>query len=1070
MSSSVTHSKKKIWSVIGLGLLLFVSIALVGTGVILKKGIRSEGFSIGPATFSGVVLQWRDKLDLEVDTLSLELPQSSGKFPGDLSFIDRGNKIAEKLDFLFQEISIQTITVGKMTGGVQLAGGTAVVTLASKDFELRSRLQREQNILLIDIEEAVSKTYHSSASGQIRLYIKEKRIIGSLLAKLTESLPVAVDFTANRERISFQGREAGRITGITSFVELFDLNQNIQRWITDYLTGSRYRLKTFQGSFSWDDPQQLLDSFYAEVRVDNCEYTFAPGLEAIKTSYTDVVFKKGVLEITPHDSTFYGQDGENSWLDINFNDPENIVLTAYILTHALANKDIVTLLEYYGISLPFTQTSGKVGTDLTLAINLNETQLTASGRFLIGDGVFLYEGKQYGVEDALIVLENTTITLEQMRVSFEEFFTVDVSGAVDLAKHRGDIDIEVQGLALNVGKSTLTLDQSEPKPTLQYQIRPDGLRIAATESAWKLDVLPLRLGPFSTPFVLEDYSGVLSPTLLTVPSKVKAEVSGPFSLKGQKVDLQCDLLQHNTKDLVLEQDHIPFRLQYDQELTITTEESSQWTLNHIPIAVYPSDLKYMDNTLSILDSGISYGQFFDSHVTGHYNFQENQGRFLLENLQIKKEELGSVFSPRDAVAVVVDGRKESLLVRIPEYAMEISTGENASWSASFNDLAVLHKHSSLLQQYMLDRGSLTVSSENGEKPYSFSADFPRLYPFLIKDGNPIDRFTVAGRITEQGLTAMINSDVEIVYDDKLNISSQGVGFNVSAIRKFMKERPLPAAGDSEKKISGNVVATDSSFYLTPDIQLPADIVVLAFSGDTASLSLKHGAGTVVVDIEGDRFLLKGEDLNDAFMNALSPDAHIRGGRLSVGAGGSFDEFSVVLKANDFILRDFKTLNNILAMVNTIPALITFTLPEYNTRGLPVSSAVAGMKVKDGLATLEVLDINSPEISMTGSGWVDYPEKRVAMDLNLITQSNANVRKIPLIGYVLAGKKKQPSITVKVTGDLLNPKVESEVFRKVATIPFSILYRTLALPAYIVSPLFETDQGGEGEEVRGADFE
>ena len=90
--------------------------------------------------------------------------------------------------------------------------------------------------------------------------------------------------------------------------------------------------------------------------------------------------------------------------------------------------------------------------------------------------------------------------------------------------------------------------------------------------------------------------------------------------------------------------------------------------------------------------------------------------------------------------------------------------------------------------------------------------------------------------------------------------------------------------------------------------------------------------------------------------------------------------------------------------------------------------------------------------------IDFIEKKIGMSLNLITQSKKNMRKIPLVGYILAGKKKKPSITVTVSGDLADPEVEHKAFKEVATIPFSILYRTLALPAHLVSPLFGDDDG------------
>ena len=87
-----------------------------------------------------------------------------------------------------------------------------------------------------------------------------------------------------------------------------------------------------------------------------------------------------------------------------------------------------------------------------------------------------------------------------------------------------------------------------------------------------------------------------------------------------------------------------------------------------------------------------------------------------------------------------------------------------------------------------------------------------------------------------------------------------------------------------------------------------------------------------------------------------------------------------------------------------------------------------------------------------------------MDLNLITRAKKNINKIPLIGYILAGKDKRPSITVKVSGDLSNPDIKKSVFKEVVTQPFSMAYRTLALPGYLVSHMFALKD--DGQEVEG----
>lgn len=1047
-----------------LPLLLFVCVLLFAGGLFLKNGIHIDSLSAGPATLSTISLKWKDRLELQVETLAIDLSlEEKGKQPPDLSIVDKTVPLLQLIDRLFSRISIQAIRAGEMSGTLLYEASLCHLALSSQLVDLRVMIRRDGTVLLADVEELRSERFHSHASGELRFDIKEKSGSGQFTATLADSLSVTLELTADRTQLSFQGKENGTITTITPFVDLFGLDKNIQRWITEHLTGSRYELKTFRGDFPWASPLHLLESFYAEVRVEDCEYTFAPGLEPIKTDYTDVDFKKGVLGIVPHDSTFYGQDGEDSWLDINFNDFDNIILTAYIKTHAKANQDIVNLVEYYGIPLPFRQTEGKTAADLTLAVNLNTEMVTAHGVFLIDEGRVHYDQQDFDVQNARIILDNTRITLEQLRVSFEQMFAADIAGTFDATTETGDLDITLEEFAFTIGESELVLDGSATKPTLHYQIRPEGLTITAEASSWHIGVLPLRLGPFTTPFSLDKLSGQFASTLLSLPPFVSTEISGTFSIKEQRVDLQCDLLQYHAKDLKLVKNQEPLTIQYNKELTIRSEKESQWLLNTIPVTLYPSEFKFSDNIYSVTSARISYGEFFDSNISGHYNHLTNQGRFLLEDLDVRKDVFGHLLTPGNAVSIEVDGQKEMLLLNVPELDMEITGGGNKSWSLLFKDLGTVYDHSPILQQYLVDGGSLEIVSIDGG--YRFSANIPYGYSLLVKDAIPVGQYQIDGEFSDNGFRATVNKDMQIAYDNGLVITSQDVSFNIPAMIQLLKDLPESGDTDSEdpKGLKCMLKASKTSLVLTPERQLFADEITLEYSDGKTALHLAHGEGTISLDLEGEEFSLTGEGLNDIFMDGLLSGSEFRTGTMSVAAKGSVNDFTAMLKVEDTILRDFKTLNNVLALVNTIPALVTFSLPSYSTEGLPVDTIVAGVKVKDGVATFNSLDIESPEISIMGNGWIDFPQKKIAMDLNLITQAKKNVNKIPLVGFVLVGKKKRPSITVQVSGDLFDPKVEHSTFREVATEPFYMLYRTLALPAHLVAPMFSSDEdGGQGE--------
>ena len=261
--------------------------------------------------------------------------------------------------------------------------------------------------------------------------------------------------------------------------------------------------------------------------------------------------------------------------------------------------------------------------------------------------------------------------------------------------------------------------------------------------------------------------------------------------------------------------------------------------------------------------------------------------------------------------------------------------------------------------------------------------------------------------------------------------------------------------NEDRNFTYSLEAINSSLFFKQGSQAKADKIHLKSIDDTVGILLEHGKGNIVLEVEGEEFSIEGKGLNDTFMNNLIEGAKFQNGQMNMAAKGTFDKFSALFKIDNTVLRGLKSVSSIMAFLDTIPALITFSLPEYNSKGLPISSAVVGMMVAEGLATFESFEVKSPVLSMAGTGWIDITKSLIDMDFNLITGAKTNLNKIPLLGFVMVGKEKKPSITVKVTGDLQDPKVDNSVFREVATKPVSILYRTLSLPLHLVDSMSDS---------------
>jgi len=1044
---------------------IFVSVAflfmvlLLAAGLFLKKGVHVETLNVGNVIISDSLLIWKDKLELQISEIRFSgkektLGAEPRKSPTDL--VGKGISFGHYLLKIFSKLHIKSLIIDDTSIQINLEQKSPqlyILSARTDDIVFTSDLTINKNTIGIVIVEAGSKLFNTDLHGEMLLEGAQGSLSGTLSAMVNGAFPVAASFIADDKKITFSGQEAGEITDITSVVDLFGLSHGIQRWITDYLKGSRYHLKSFKGVVPWNNPKEILNTLEAEVVVEDTEYTFAPGLEPVKARYTDVSFQRGVLDILPHGATFYGQDCGDSWVDINFNDPENILLTAYIKTQAVANDDILTLLNYYKIPLPFKQVGGKTATDLELAIILNKNELTAKGIFDIDEGVIAWGGENFGIKDAHIQLTNSDVTIDRLKVSYEDFVTANVSGTIRAMQKIGDLAIALEMLNVKVGESQLTIDESNPLHAA-YHFDRQGHMLDTRSSTWLLDSWVLELGAFRVPINVKDLSMKVAKVHLGTPSGIDSELSGNFSLKNKQADFTCDLLKYHVKDLKLTSPHIVVDIKYDEGLVISTEETAEWELHKIPVTLFPSQVKYSDDVLTVVSSRMSYGELFDSYLAGYFNRKQKKGQFSLKKIGVTNVNFDERLSLGENVDLEVSGAGGNYLIFFPLFDLTISTDAEKNWSAHFSDLSAVYSRSKILQKYKISEGSLVLSSRNGKRPYDFSADIKTPYPLLVEDGSPVDTLHITGQLTDTGTFAKINKNLTLEYIDRnLSLTSQDLGYNLSAIIEMIKDRPKSPVDSKTTNTQTQpflltLAADESQIYLGPKSRVLADTINCTLQNGNLQMDLAHGLGNVSLKLTDDAFTLKGSELNDKFLGALIQDSRFQGGKMYMSAKGNMDEFSAIFEIKDTVLKDLTTVNNIMAFMDTIPALVTFSLPEYSRRGFPVDSATVGMVFKDKVAKIESMEIHSPELRAKGTGVIDFAHKVIDMDINLKTQASQNVGKIPIVGYVLAGKDEDESLSLKINGGFDNPDVDYSLIKNIAVYPAEILYRTLKLPFHL----------------------
>lgn len=1069
MSSKPTNRRKEVALSFLFATCLLFLLASVGTVGLLKKGVRLEKFSYGRVSVSDVFIVWRDKLELQISELSLdqrkkETVSSKRNLP-----VGTISKAVASYSTLFSKISIATCQFGEQSGTFlanQIEPHTYSLSFLGNDLQVMANLIfSDDNRVTVDILEANSAVFATSIKGQLRSSSVKKEISGNISANIAKSFPVDFEFTADNKGITFQGQEAGPILEIKPLVDLFGLSPNIQRWITDYLKGTRYHLNEFKGAFPWHSPALILETLFAKVQVDNCEYTFAPGIDAITSNYTNVVFSKGVLNIIPAESDFYGQSGENSWLNIDFNDTRNIILSAYIQTHAVANKDIQNLLNHYNISFPLLQLEGETAIDLTLTINLSKNDVKAEGHFLIDDGVVSWGNRQYTIANAKIGLEDSELNIEELEVGMKGLFLADVSGPFSPKSKRGNLTISLKRLETTLGDTAVKLHQGETVPLLHYTMTPEGDTVEVDNTSWRVADTEISLSHFKAPLNFENFELTLPEVEIeTTPGGI-ATVSGNFSAKNSTFTFDCLLQKFSIEKLHLDSNSLNFSIDYDtkDKLTLRTTSTGMWNFDGLALTLEPSTFQFNNRLLSITHGKFSIAQLMESSIQGEYNLSSGKGTLSLTNLlHTKGSPYDQKITPKN-LTVTVKKSEEILSLTLPDLQVKFDKPTSKGWTLQIGDLKALQKQLPALDKIPLENGQLSISSENGKRPYTFSGNGRFDLPILVSDTTPITDISLTGKIASNGLFATVNDSLQIAYTgEKMTVQANGTGINLPVLITLITPKAPKEPTDKKRTPSSTFGATiyDTYLFLGKDSKILADQLDLTYHDNTTTAKLKHGQGTISSTIDGNIFSIEAVDLNDIFMGSLIHNSIFSKGKMSVAAHGAFNDFSTILKIENTTLKSMKSLNNIMALLNTVPALVTFSVPEYSRKGLDIDSAIVGMTIVDRKATVKSMQVESPQLSMTGLGWLDFPQRTLELDLSLTTKARSNIKKIPIVGYIVTSNKEDESTSLQVSGKIGDPEVKTSLVKDVATMPFDILYSILNIPIKLVKRVIAFDDDNE----------
>ena len=1067
---TIIKAISKVHSII-IDLLIFIFITLFTIYFTLHIGLRLDTFILPGLKIEKLYIKWDEKISVNID--SIKITKSNTKSTFDLSTLD-ANQILKRthlLDTLFSEVNIKKIAYNDINATFSYKEHQAgYIKVKGPKLDVIATVDMSDHLLFLSIKEFSEHTTHTTISGELLADTMEHRLYGQLKVDVAETLPLEISILADEQRLRLWGRGSHPITKpIGPAVKIANLGPQIEPWIIDQLQGEALTIDYLKATLVYDDPISFLDTLDVKASYTNVHYVFAPGYAPAVAPKVDLAFKDRILYIYPREGTFYGQSGGTTWVKIDFETPANPLLTVDVDTSACMTKELVDWLKGYHIALPFYQVDGKTKVKLALWITLRDIEISANGGFSSKKGTFSFSGTDIKVKDVKVNLNNTDVDIYSLNASLlDNAINVDLSGKFNPVAEKGRFDITVNHLLFGKEPTAFTIDQTDQKLSFSYLLQPQHDRLVIPESHWKYGELPITIQPLVAPFKFSTLSGSVPATLVASAKKQQAYVSGAFNIKALTLDLIVDLVKFDSEYLELDQTSAILDVHYDKVLRLNTQQKSRWKVKGTKVTLLESELSYAQDQLILKKAHLNIDDIVDSYINGKYHLIKGSGKVILQHLTARVDDRDLLEIDKD-IKIYIKKKGEEHLMEVPLFNLKYRSNQDG-WNMGIKDIHYLSAYSPLLQEFNITSGSIHMRAKKDEEKIDLYGYFDYPYPILVKDNIPLETIKFTGSYHDKTLDLFVNNDIhfQLKYN-YLDIIAHKVGINIFALFDFIHDHPPRENLKKEPShFKVTIEAKDSYIYLNKVRRAPADKLLLQYRDSDLKAQLLYGknGGAALEYNDKQELFIYGDRLNDKFMNALAEFSDFKGGQLSFYLTGKTDNLDGVIKVENTIVKDYKAINNTLAFINTIPALVTFSVPHYNTKGLKLNEGYAAINYRPGLLKIKGFHLDSPELRFNGAGLVDLDKRSVDVETSLVTEATSNLSKIPLLGYILVGKEEDTiTTTMTLTGPMDNPVVKNTLAKDIGVGTFSILKRALTFPVHYVDKAQKAIKEAEKEKKK-----
>lgn len=406
--------------------------------------------------------------------------------------------------------------------------------------------------------------------------------------------------------------------------------------------------------------------------------------------------------------------------------------------------------------------------------------------------------------------------------------------------------------------------------------------------------------------------------------------------------------------------------------------------------------------------------------------------------------------------------------------LEIEGAISRGYSLHLKNIAKLVPISPLAHYFAIKGGALKITTKGLKSFEFFGTNLDIELPLYRNDGRRFNAFTLLGTFGDLGLEfftpdkaimGRIRGKEKIIFINDINFNvDEFLKAKMPAIKELLApsgKRPTKEQLKDETIFIQAKQRYEKEHKIPPNrLIIQAKNAVITFKGfpfalDNILATMRDGRfradasyhhASLAFDMEHGQLTLKANNFSGDYLNmvlqSVTTQNLIQGGLYSLIGGYKNNVFSGELRLQNTTIKNFKLLQNVINLINTIPSLIVFRNPRLGANGYEISRGKVVFGINTDYLGLEHIQLTGTTLDVDGSGIVELAKRKIDMSLNIATiKGFANViNKIPILSYLILGGDGKISTHVNLSGSLDNPKANVTLAKDIFQAPFRILRR------------------------------